>query len=218
MTYENNILTASEGYVLRRIKDKMTFGRTKRIGYTYIMYGQPLSRGIKEYPEDYEEITQEQAKADELATKEREELNTEIDQELSRLLDEIEDYDENGINHFKIDDSFASLRLNQRTGLRNSIATEFRAGREKTVLFLANKSYVVTIESATELLDYLELYALNCYRATELNKMQVQEIAAKGTNEALLELKSYDIKSIYPDIISVTLTEDGRFEFSTVKY
>ena len=56
MTIEENVITASEGKVLRRITDKYIAGNQLSLGYTHYMYGTRLPIPILELPEHYEEI------------------------------------------------------------------------------------------------------------------------------------------------------------------
>lgn len=56
MTIDNNIITAEEGKVLRRISDGHIFGESVYLGYTYYLNGEKLSEPLLELPEHYEEI------------------------------------------------------------------------------------------------------------------------------------------------------------------
>lgn len=58
MIIEGNRITADEGKVLRRIKDKLIVGKTVALGYTYYMYNALLAEPILEVASDYEEINE----------------------------------------------------------------------------------------------------------------------------------------------------------------
>ena len=60
MTYENNILRADDGKVLRRKSDKMLFGTEKYLGKTWFINNTPLAEPLVELPEHFEELTEEE--------------------------------------------------------------------------------------------------------------------------------------------------------------
>ena len=60
MTYDNGILRAEEGKMLRRISDKALFGTEITLGYTWYINNVRLKRPLKELPEHYEELSQEE--------------------------------------------------------------------------------------------------------------------------------------------------------------
>ncbi len=56
MKIEDNVITADEGKILRRISDRQEFGKELHLGYTHYLYGELLSEPLYELPEHYEEI------------------------------------------------------------------------------------------------------------------------------------------------------------------
>lgn len=56
MKTENNVITAEEGKILRRISDQQEFGKKIHLGYTYYLGGELLEEKLLELPEHYEEI------------------------------------------------------------------------------------------------------------------------------------------------------------------
>lgn len=56
MKIENNVITAEEGKVLRRVSDQMIFGEKIYLGYTYYINNVKLEEPLLELPEHYEEI------------------------------------------------------------------------------------------------------------------------------------------------------------------
>ena len=62
MKIEDNVITADEGKVLRRISDKYIFGRKIYLGYTHYLGGELLEEPLLEVPEHFEEIDYEENK------------------------------------------------------------------------------------------------------------------------------------------------------------
>ena len=56
MKIEDNIITADEGKVLRRISDQQIFGSKIYLGYTHYLNGELLEEPLLEVPEHFEEI------------------------------------------------------------------------------------------------------------------------------------------------------------------
>ena len=56
MTTEGNKITASEGYVLRRISDGFIYGNEVYLGYTHYLHGELLDEPLLELPEHFEEV------------------------------------------------------------------------------------------------------------------------------------------------------------------
>lgn len=56
MIVKDNVITADEGKVLRRISDGTVFGKELWLGYTYYLGGELLPEPLYELPEHYEQI------------------------------------------------------------------------------------------------------------------------------------------------------------------
>lgn len=56
MKIEDNVITADEGKVLRRISDQQIFGSKIYLGYTHYLNGELLEEPLLEVPEHFEEI------------------------------------------------------------------------------------------------------------------------------------------------------------------
>ena len=56
MKIEDNVITADEGKVLRRISDQQIFGSKIHLGYTHYLNGELLEEPLLEVPEHFEEI------------------------------------------------------------------------------------------------------------------------------------------------------------------
>lgn len=102
------------------------------------------------------------------------------------------------LKHSVIGNSFA-LGLSSdgkyaiRVGLANSITIEQAAGKETTVLWYDTVKYVIPIPLALQMLAALELYALECYNATQEHLAAVMGLATKE------EVGAYDYTSGYPE-------------------
>lgn len=56
MDIKDNVITAGEGKILRRISDRQEFGKELHLGYTHYLGGELLDEKLLELPEHYEEI------------------------------------------------------------------------------------------------------------------------------------------------------------------
>lgn len=108
-------------------------------------------------------------------------------------LQAIESYDiSENVNAFEIGGVVTWLNKATRVGLKNSLTIEKENDRTQTTLFLNNTPIVLDIDVAMHILDTVELYAIECYRQTELHKANV---AAMGT---VSEVENYDHTTGYP--------------------
>lgn len=80
----------------------------------------------------------------------------------------------------------------KRVGLVNSITTEKNAGKEMTALWLSGEKYVLTVDTALQMLAALELYSLECYNVTEEHKAAVRAL------ENVEDIIAYDYTANYP--------------------
>lgn len=107
---------------------------------------------------------------------------------------EINRYDASeSVNSFTIGGSPMWLDKSTRVGLMNSINIEKAAGRGKTNLWYNGRSFSLHIEQAIGMLNALELYALDCYNATQRH---IAAINAMTTKE---EVEAYNFTDNYPD-------------------
>ena len=56
MIVKDNVITADEGKVLRRISDRQEFDKELHLGYTHYLHGELLDEPLYELPEHYQEI------------------------------------------------------------------------------------------------------------------------------------------------------------------
>ena len=66
-------------------------------------------------------------------------------------------------------------------------------GQETTTLWLGNQSFTLPCDSVIQMLQSLEVYALQCYNVTAQHKANVNIL------ESIEEIKSYDYKTDYPE-------------------
>lgn len=110
-----------------------------------------------------------------------------------RKVREVTQYDQSAeVNGFFISGTTMWLSKEMRVGLMNSVSIERSAGRVETNLWFDGRVYTMAIEQAIELLNLLELYALDCYNTTQRHITTINEL---GTKE---EVKAYDFTTSYP--------------------
>ena len=73
---------------------------------------------------------------------------------------------------------------------------EKEAGKTETVLWYDAVKYVIPIPDALDMLNTLELYALNCYNVTQ------SHIAAVRALQTIEEIENYDYTIGYPEKLS----------------
>ena len=112
----------------------------------------------------------------------------------SAKVNEIAVYDgSDAVNSFTFGGKRMWLDKDTRVGLANSITIEQAAGKETTVLWYDTVKYVIPIPLALQMLAALELYALECYNATQEHLAAVMGLATKE------EVGAYDYTSGYPE-------------------
>lgn len=123
---------------------------------------------------------------------------TEQDAELAEAkaakVAKIEDYDKSdAVNGFVYGGVSAWIAKADRVGLANSLAIEKEAGHVNTILWLNGNPISIEVDVAIGLLKRIELYALECYNATERHKANVELL------ESVDAVNAYDITAGYPD-------------------
>ena len=96
------------------------------------------------------------------------------------------------VNVFEINGVNAWLDKATRVGLQNSLRVEETAGHETTTLYLNGIALVLSPDAALQMLDELELYAIECYRVTEEHK------AAVNASDNIEFVNGYDYTTNYP--------------------
>ena len=114
-----------------------------------------------------------------------------------RKISEVTQYDQSTeVNSFFISGTAMWLSKEMRVGLMNSVSIEKTAGRSETKLWFNGHVYTMAIEQAIELLNLLELYALDCYNTTQQHIANINEL------ETMKEVEAYDIMANYPQKLS----------------
>lgn len=109
-------------------------------------------------------------------------------------IDRINDYDtSDAVNSFVLGGSPMWLDKSTRVGLMNSIGIEKDTGRETTTLWFSGMRFTIPVASAIGMLNALELYALECYNATQAH------IAAVSALQTVEEVEAYDYTVGYPE-------------------
>ena len=107
---------------------------------------------------------------------------------------EIKVYDQStAVNEFTLNGQTMWLDKATRVGLMNSISIEKEAGRTETKLWFGAIEYTIPIAQAIQMLQALELYALDCYNVTQRHISSVQEL------NSIEEIKQYNYTNNYPD-------------------
>lgn len=116
------------------------------------------------------------------------------------LKEQIKAYDQfTTVNSFTINGEELWLDKATRVGLVNSINSEKSAGKETTTLWFNNKSITLNCDTALQMLNSLELYAIACYNKTAEHLANVEALTT------VEEVEAYDYKTGYPDKLVFTV-------------
>lgn len=109
-------------------------------------------------------------------------------------ISQINSYDvSDAVNSFTLGGKPMRLDKSTRVGLMNSIGIEKEAGRETTNLWFSGMQFTIPVLSAIGMLNALELYALDCYNATQRHIATVRGLQTRE------EVESYDHTAGYPE-------------------
>lgn len=97
------------------------------------------------------------------------------------------------VKAFKIGNQIAWLNSETRVSLLNAFKAEQAAGRETTHLFLDGVDYELPIADAIALVNEVEVYAKDCYTATEAHKVAINALTDWR------EVEDYDYTTNYPE-------------------
>lgn len=113
---------------------------------------------------------------------------------------EVKKYDKSKkVNSFIFNGVETWIDRDTRVSLMNSTNILKNAGQETTTLWLNNTPYVLNCDLLIQLLNNLEIYALQCYNVTEQHKANISKLETEE------ELKSYDFTANYPEKLNITL-------------
>ena len=145
-----------------------------------------------------EDVNEEQIKND---------LNTFINQsnikknnrKILNVISKINEYDKSSqVNGFTINGMYTWFDKATRVGLRNSTNVLKKLGNETTSLWVNNKEITIKCDQLTDMLDKLEVYALNCFDITSKHKRNVYQLST------IEEIENYDYTSGYPEKLTFT--------------
>ena len=134
-------------------------------------------------------------------------LNTFINQsnikknnrKILNVISKINEYDKSSqVNDVTINGMHTWFDKATRVGLRNSTNVLKKLGNETTSLWVNNKEITIKCDQLTDMLDKLEVYALNCFDITSKHKRNVYQLST------IEEIENYDYTSGYPEKLTFT--------------
>ena len=134
-------------------------------------------------------------------------LNTFINQsnikknnrKILNVISKINEYDKSSqVNGVTINGMHTWFDKATRVGLRNSTNVLKKLGNETTSLWVNNKEITIKCDQLTDMLDKLEVYALNCFDITSKHKRNVYQLST------IEEIENYDYTSGYPEKLTFT--------------
>ena len=134
-------------------------------------------------------------------------LNTFINQsnikknnrKILNVISKINEYDKSSqVNGVTINGMYTWFDKATRVGLRNSTNVLKKLGNETTSLWVNNKEITIKCDQLTDMLDKLEVYALNCFDITSKHKRNVYQLST------IEEIENYDYTSGYPEKLTFT--------------
>lgn len=134
-------------------------------------------------------------------------LNTFINQsnikknnrKIFNVISKINEYDKSSqVNGVTINGMYTWFDKATRVGLRNSTNVLKKLGNETTSLWVNNKEINIKCDQLIDMLDKLEIYALNCFDITSKHKRNVYQLST------IEEIENYDYTSGYPEKLTFT--------------
>lgn len=134
-------------------------------------------------------------------------LNTFINQsnikknnrKILNVISKINEYDKSSqVNGVTINGMYTWFDKATRVGLRNSTNVLKKLGNEITSLWVNNKEITIKCDQLIDMLDKLEVYALNCFDTTSKHKRNVYQLST------IEEIENYDYTSGYPEKLTFT--------------
>ena len=113
------------------------------------------------------------------------------------LIKKIKQYDaSNAINTFIINGNNVWLDKATRVGLMLRLQSEQQVGNETTTLWYNNTEFIIPVETAILMLQYVEIYASKCYDNTQ------KHIATVMALDNIEDIKYYNYTTGYPEQLS----------------
>jgi len=102
---------------------------------------------------------------------------TELETAKKKMIKRINEYDVSpDVNSFYLNGLQVWLDKSTRVGLMNSLNIEKSSGKTSSTLWFGNIKLEINIDTATQMLSSLEIYALQCYNKTAEHKMNVNNL------------------------------------------
>lgn len=118
----------------------------------------------------------------------------------SELVERINKYDNStNVNAFSLNGHTAWLDKATRVGLVNSVNMSIKHGEQSITLWLGEHSFTLPCATALDLLESLELYAMQCYNKTAEHKANVLH------ESDIYKLFSYDFTAGYPEKLNINI-------------
>ena len=123
-----------------------------------------------------------------------------IDEEKQEKIQQVIEYDKSiDVNSFFINGVQSWIDRDTRASVAYSTNIRLRNGFENTTLWLNGVSFEIPCQLLIQLLDSLEIYALDCYNVTEQHKQNIMNLQTYN------DVINYDFTVNYPDKLNVTL-------------
>ena len=119
-----------------------------------------------------------------------------LNEEKTILIDQISQYDSSeNVNVFYIGENKLWFSKYNRLSLKMRFNAELESGKNTTILWSDGISFDLSLDRAIYILNEIEIYASSCYDKTQ------QHIANVKKMENIEDVKSYDYKQGYPDVL-----------------
>lgn len=127
-------------------------------------------------------------------------LYEDLDEIKQEKLQEITEYDKSSdVNSFFVNGVQAWIDRDTRASVAYSTNIRLRNGFENTTLWLNGVPFEIPCQLLIQLLDSLEIYALDCYNVTEQHKQNIMNL--QKYNDVI----NYDFTVNYPEKLNITL-------------
>lgn len=167
-------------------------------------YDEPTDGSVEISEEYYVELLDGQSSGKEIKEEDGYPMLVEHEYHIEELrgmkVSEIRAHDKSiNVNSFTLNGSEMWLNKATRVGLVSSIGIEVKAGRAETTIWAGGVKHVIPIPTAFEMLNKVELYAIDCNSTTQSHIAAVQELCSAE------EIEMYDHTTGYPERLGFTV-------------
>lgn len=108
------------------------------------------------------------------------------------------------ISEYDLCDSVRKLIINhiegwydkyQRTALRDMVKAQQNIGQDITTLWFGDDDFLMSCDTALDILNKLEIYATKCLNTTKKHRQKVNNLST------ISEVENYNYKSGYPEVL-----------------